>query len=349
MNFASDNWAGASDRVAAALQEASAPYLPAYGGDPLTAAVERALAEVFEHPVQVFFVATGSAANALSLAHVSRPGGVVFCHAGAHIRVDEAGGPEFLGGCRLHPIGGPAGKLAPGPLAEAVALYPEAAVHHGRPVAVSISQLTEAGTAYSATEIGALCEVAHAHAMPVHMDGARFANAMLGSGMSAAEMSWRAGIDMISFGATKNGCFAAEAVLFFDKEMARGFAFQRKRAGHLFSKSRFVAAQFGAYLADGHWLELAGHANAMAQRLAKGIEAAAEARLALAPDGNEVFAYLGGDADRRLREAGAGYYEWPAEALGVAAPAEGEVLVRLVTHFRSEAAEVDRFLALLSR
>ncbi|MBN9016246.1 MAG: low specificity L-threonine aldolase [Rhizobiales bacterium] len=346
MNFASDNWAGASERVVAALAAAGDGAMPAYGGDPLTARVERLFAEAFEHETHVFFVATGTAANALALAQAGRAGGVVFCHAGAHIAVDEAGAPEFLAGCRLHPIEGAAGKITPDALRSAIARYPAAAIHHGQPMAVSISQLTEAGTAYTPDEIRALAEIAHGAGLPLHMDGSRFANALAGSSVSAAELTWRAGVDMLSFGGTKNGCFAAEAVVFFDSARAAGFAFQRKRTGHLFSKSRFVSAQFAAYLEDGHWLALAGHANAMATRLAAGVAASRGARLALAPDGNELFIHLTRDADSRLRAGGAVYHGWPAETLGLAEPDDG-VIVRAVTNFRTRADEVDRFVALI--
>lgn len=346
MNFASDNWAGASERVVAALAEAAEGAVPAYGGDPLTAKVERLFAETFEHETHVFFVATGTAANALALAQTGRPSGVVFCHAGAHIAVDEAGAPEFLAGCRLHPIDGAAGKITPDALRAAIARYPAAAIHHGQPMAVSISQLTEAGTAYSPDEVRTLAEIAHGAGLPLHMDGSRFANAVVGTGVGPAALTWSAGVDMLSFGGTKNGCFAAEAVVFFNSARAAGFAFQRKRTGHLFSKSRFVSAQFVAYLEDGHWLALAAHANAMAARLAAGVAASRGARLALAPDGNELFIHLTKDADGRLRAGGAVYHAWPAETLGLAEPDDG-VIVRAVTNFRTRADEVDRFVALI--
>ena len=348
MIFSSDNWTGASSRVAEALLVAAGGHAPAYGADPLTQEVTAALSRFFEREVAAFFVATGTAANALALAHVSRPGGVVFCHSHAHIAADEAGAPEFLtGGARLAGVEGAGGKLMPEALGATIARYPAEFVFHGQPMAVSISQLTEAGTAYAPDEIAALAAVAHEAGLPLHMDGARFANAVAGLGCRAADITWRAGVDMLSLGATKNGCFAAEAVVFFDPEKAKGFEFQRKRAGHVFSKGRFVAAQFAAWLADDHWLELARHANAAARALAEGIERSQSARLALAPAGNEVFAYLAGETHRRLQSAGARYYDWPAAALGVAEPGAEDVLVRLVTSFRTEDAEIEQFLGLL--
>jgi threonine aldolase len=348
MNFASDNWTGASDRVAAALVGAAGGHAPAYGSDPQTLAVTQALSRLFEREVAVYFVATGTAANALALAQLSRPSGVVFCHVGAHIRVDEAGAPEFLSGGRLHGIQGDSGRIVPADLAKALSIYPASAVFHGQPMAVSVSQLTEAGTAYSAAEISAIAKVAHDAGLPLHMDGARFANAVAGLGVHPADITWRAGVDILSFGGSKNGCFAAEAVVFFNPEQAKGFEFHRKRAGHLFSKSRFMAAQFEAYLADDHWLELARHANAMATRLADGITRSPGGRLAVQPDGNQVFAMLPRAVDARLRSHGAIYYEWPGD-LGAEPAAPDEVVVRLVTSFRTETAEVDRFVGLLTQ
>ena len=349
MIFASDNWTGASDRVAAALLETAGGYAPAYGNDPLTASVQVAFTRIFEREVSAFFVATGTAANALALAQFAKPGGVVFCHRDAHVAVDEGGAPEFFGGgSRLHRIDGAGGKLLPASLEAAIAQYPADAIHHGQPVAVSISQLTEVGTVYTPAEIAALAEVAHQAGLPLHMDGARFGNAVAALGVTPAEASWRCGVDVLSFGGSKNGCFAAEAVVFFDPDRARGFEFHRKRGGHLFSKSRFVAAQFSAYLQDDHWPEMATHANAMARRLADGIQASAGASLAWNPDGNEVFAVIRKAADERLREAGAAYYDWPAAGL-IAEPLDKDsILVRLVTSFRTEPAEIDAFVSILS-
>lgn len=350
MIFASDNWAGASERVATALADAAGGHTPAYGGDPLTGEVTAALSRIFEREVAVFFVATGTAANALSLAQVARPSGVVFCHSDAHIVVDEAGAPEFLtGGARLHGIAGHGGKFSAEALAEAIGLYPAEFVMHGQPMAVSISQLTEAGTAYDAAEIEAISTVARDAGLPVHMDGARFANAVVGLGVAPADITWRAGVDMLSFGGTKNGCFAAEAVIFFDPAKAKGFAFHRKHSGHLFSKSRFVSAQFAAYLQDDHWLDLARHANATAARLAEGISLSPGAHLVHRPAGNEVFAVLPAAVDARLRSAGAMYYEWPAKGFTADPVGADERLVRLVTSFRTTDDDVDQFLGLLTQ
>jgi threonine aldolase len=349
MIFASDNWAGASEKVMAALAEQAKRGGPAYGDDLLTKLAERRFAEVFERKVAVFFVATGTAANALSLAAYAQPGAVAFCHREAHLIADEPGSAELFGGIRLIGLSGDAGKIAPDTLDRAVARFPEGNTHHGRPVAVSLSQLTELGAAYTVEEVGALGEVAKRRGLAMHMDGARFAGAVAGLGASPADLTWRAGVDVLSFGGTKNGCLAAEAVIFFEPAAGQGFGLARQRAGHTFSKSWFVAAQFDAYLDHGHWLDLARAANAAAGRLADALRKCREARLVRDPDGNQVFAILSKGLDHRLRAAGAVYHPWSAESLPEdERPDSDEVLVRLVASFNAAGEDVDRFAAALN-
>ncbi len=345
MRFASDNWSGASEPVLAALVAAARKGGPAYGGDDLTRAVERRFCEVFEREVAVFLVATGTAANALSLSTFARPGGLIFCPRDAHVAVDEAGASEFFGGgVKLIGLEAAEGKLSATALAAALDRYPDGAVHQGRPVAVSVAQLTELGTAYRPDELAALSEVARARGVALHVDGARFAGAVAGLGVAPADLTWRAGVDVLSFGGTKNGCVAAEAVIFFDPARARDFGLARQRAGQGFSKAWFLAAQFEAYLRDGHWLELARHANGMAVRIAASIRSSRRARLCLEPAANEVFAALSKSLDAELRGAGALYHPWPAEVLPPAArPKDGETVVRLVTSFQTTAEEVELF------
>jgi threonine aldolase len=221
-------------------------------------------------------------------------------------------------------------------------------VHRGQPVAVSLTEITEYGAAYRPDEIAALARVARTRGLAVHMDGARFAGAVAGLGVAPADISWRAGVDVLCFGGTKNGCLAAEAVIFFDPADARDFAFARQRAGQGYSKNWFIAAQFAAYLADDHWLDLARHANRMAARLVAAIENSASARLAIEPDANEIFAMLKTSTDAALRRAGAVYHAWSAAGLPQKVrPAADETLVRLVTSFQTTEAEIDRFAALL--
>jgi threonine aldolase len=348
MIFASDNWAGASEKVMAALAAQAKRGGPAYGHDATTRLVERRLSEVFEREVAVFFVATGTAANALALSAYARPGGIAFSHVEAHVIVDEPGSVELFGGIRVVGLAGAAGKIAPDSLQRGIARFPEGNSHNGRPVAVSLSQLTELGAAYAADEIAAITAVARRHGLAVHMDGARFAAAVAGLDKSPADLTWRAGVDVLSFGGTKNGCVAAEAVVFFAPGDAAGFALARQRAGHTFSKSWSVAAQLDAYLDQGHWLDLARQANAGARRLAETLRAAPDARLLREPDGNEVFAVLSKGLDQRLRAAGAIYHHWSAESLAPhERPAPDEVFVRLVASFSTPAAEIDAFAAAL--
>jgi threonine aldolase len=319
----------------------------AYGNDDLTRAVERRFGEIFERDVAVFLAPTGTAANALALAHVSPPWGAVFCHAESHIATDECGAPEFFGGgLKLIELAGEGCKLAPATLAATLAHYQGHRPHQVVPAAISLTQASEAGTIYRAGEIAELAAVARTRAMAVHMDGARFANALVRLNATPAQATWQAGVDVVSFGATKGGALAAEAIVFFDRARAEAMPERRKRGGHLISKHRFLAAQFLGFFADDAWLTLARHANAMADRLAAGLAAAG-----LPPvwpvEANLVFAVLPKPLDARLRAAGATYYVRHSASLPkhVTVGADA-VLVRLVTSFATAADEVDRFVAL---
>lgn len=332
MNFSSDNVAGISPEILAALTAANAGSQSSYGADPITARVERRLAEIFEREVAVFPVATGTIANALALATVVPPWGVVYSHAQAHIVVDECGAPEFYtGGARMVGIEGADGKISGGQLA---GLLPggNGVVHHMQPAAVSLTQATEAGTVYRAEEIAELAEVARRHGLAVHVDGARFANAIAHLGCAPADITWRAGVDVLSFGATKNGAAAAEAVIFFDPAKAAEFAFRRKRGGHLFSKMRFLSAQLDAYLADDLWLRNARHANLMAARLAEGLSGIPGARMRYPVEANELFVELPDPTIERLLARGFQFYRWDGNC------------IRLVTAFNTAPADVDAFL-----
>jgi threonine aldolase len=349
MIFASDNWSGASPRVLAAFAEVAESGGPAYGGDTVTAAARECFNEIFEREVAVFFLASGTVANALALSAYARPGGIVFAHGEAHVAVDEAGAFEFFsGGNRIAALPATAGKISAPALASALERLAEHDAHHGQPVAASLTQITEYGAAYRPDEIAEIAGVARSRGLAVHMDGARFAGAVAALGLSPAEITWRAGVDVLSLGGTKNGCFAAEAVVFFDPSAAGDFAYARQRAGQGYSKNWFIAAQFAAYFDDGHWLDLAGHANRMAARLAEAIVASSSARLALHPDANEIFAAVNNSADARLRAAGAVYHRRPAPGLaGLIEVAADETMVRLVTSFQTTDADVDSFAALL--
>ncbi len=277
------------------------------------------------------------------MAQIAPPWGVVFCHAESHIATDECGAPEFFGGgLKLAGLPGDGAKIAPQTLRTALAGYGGHAPHQMVASALSITQASEAGTIYRTDEIATLGEMAHSRALAVHMDGARFANALVRLNATPAQMTWQSGIDVLSFGATKGGALAAEAVVIFDASRAAFFAERRKRAGHLLSKHRFLAAQFAAYLADDLWLTLARHANAMADRLAQKLKA-----LGLPPlwavEANLVFVALPRALDVKLRAAGASYYVRASESLTL--PAD-HVLARLVTSFATQDEEIERFVKL---
>ena len=349
MNFDSDNAVGASAKVLEAVVAANAGAVPSYGADPATREAERRLADLFERDVAAFLVGTGTAADALALAALAPAGTGVFCHEEAHIIEDECAAPEFFtGGAQLVGIPGVGGKITPAALTATLDRFPRGFVHRVQPRALSLSQATECGTVYSPDEVAALSGVAHQSGLAVHIDGARFANALAGLGVSAADLTWRAGVDALSFGATKNGAFALEAVIFFDPARAEGFGYRRKRGGHLWSKGRFLGAQMNAYLDGDHWLDLARHANACARRLADGFASIRGVRLPWPCQANEVFAILPGAADRALRDAGARYYAWSRRSLAPAdRPADGTVFARFVCSFQTSAAEVDRCLDLV--
>jgi threonine aldolase len=308
VNFLSDNAAPVAPAILNAIVRANDGFATAYGDDDWTRSVERHLSEIFEREVAVFLVPTGTAANALALAHLAPPWGAVLCHADAHIATDECGAPEFFGGgIKLVEIPGDQGKITAETL-KGVLNNSGHSPHQMIPSALSITQATETGTVYRLDEIATLCEIAHERSLAVHMDGARFANAVVRLGATPAQATWQSGIDVLSFGATKARALAAEAVVFFDPTRAAFMAERRKRAGHILSKHRFVAAQFAAILEDGRWLALARQANLMADRLSAKLAA-----VGLAPvwpvEANLVFVVLPRALDARLKAAGAKYYE----------------------------------------
>jgi threonine aldolase len=341
MNFCSDNVAGASPEILAAIAKANEGTAMPYGDDPLTEGLESRFAEIFEAPVTVFPVTVGSAANALALSALVPPYGAIYCHTEAHINVDECGAPEFYtGGAKLVGLPGEQGKLRAEDLAAALDRAGVGVVHHVQPVAVSLTQATEAGTVYSPNEIERIAAVAHQQQLRVHMDGARFANAVASLGCRPADLTWRAGVDVLSFGATKNGAIAAEAVVFFDRSLATGFEFRRKRAGHLCSKMRFLAAQLDAYLTDDLWLHNADRANHMATRLTAGLTAVPGIELVHPVEANEIFATFPEAIATALERDGFQFYRWSSDP---------QLVVRLVTAFDTEEAAVDTLVAAAQR
>lgn len=348
MNFNSDNWAGVHPAITENLARHASGFAAAYGTSELDRRVEKRFSEIFEREVAVFFVGTGTAANSLAMASVNRPGGVVLCHREAHMVKDECGAPEyFTGGARLQGVNGPAGKMRPDELLRELKHFRPDFIHAGQAMAVTITQATEVGTVYQPQEIATLAGICQDRRLPLHMDGARFANALVCLGISPAEMTWKQGVDFVSFGGTKNGCWCAEALVYFNPERSKDLPYIRKRAAQLFSKTRFIAAQFDAYLQDGLWLQLAAHANRAAARIAQAVEKAPGCRLAWPVESNEVFVILPASRAEEWKSRGVGCHTWPVPGDLTDQVADDEVVVRLVASFATSAEEVEEFAELL--
>ena len=338
MDFRSDNVASAAPEIVEAVAEAARASATPYGGDPWTEGLEPAFSALFETEVSVFPVVTGTAANALAVAALTPPWGVIYAARDAHVENDECGAPEFMtGGAKVAGIEAPFGKIVPQALEAALAAAGAGEVHWSQPACLSLTQPTEMGQVYTPDELRALTGIARRHGLAVHMDGARFGNAVAAGGESPAALTWQAGVDALSFGATKNGALAAEAIVLFDRSRAAELAFRHKRAGQLLSKMRFVSAQLGAYVRGGLWLGLAERANRQARRLAAGLEAVPGAALAAPADANEIFVTLPAAVIDGLARAGVLFYRWPETD-----PAA--TTIRLVTRHDTEEGEVDALI-----
>lgn len=345
MNFTSDNTVGASASVVEAIAKAAQGQPGPYGSDELTKEIEARFAEIFEHEVSVFCVTTGTAANALSLAAITPPWGICLCHENAHVMEDECGAPEFyMHGAKLNGLPGVGAKIN----AETLERYLQALPHgvnQAPAKSVTISQATECGLIYTPAEIAAISKLCKAHDLPLHMDGARFVNALVELGCTPAELTWKAGVDILSFGATKNGCIMAEAIIVFNPVLAETLAYRRKRAGQTLSKNWLIAAQLHAYFDNELWLKNARHANESAKKLGKALAAIPEVRLAWEVQTNEVFAIVPQTLHHELRQQGARYYDWPKLCLpeGVSV-GKDEIIIRLVTTFATEEADIRQFV-----
>lgn len=313
LNFRSDNETPAAPAIMEAIDRANKGTAHAYAEDDWSRQLDDAFSERFGTEVSVVPMSTGTVCNAIALACVAPPWGSVFCHRSAHIYCDESGAPEFFGnGLRLVPVEGADGKVPRRALEATVRASEGHGVHSYVPAAVSITQSTESGTVYSIDEIAAIGEVAASKEMAFHLDGARFANALATTGVAPSEMSWRAGVQVMSFGASKNGCLAAEALLFFDRPELRERAERlRKRSGHLISKMRYVSTQLLACLEDDLWLHLATHANRQATKFAAAVDEHDAAELEFPVQANEVFVRWTEAAFSTLRDAGVEFHMWP--------------------------------------
>lgn len=345
MNFASDNCAGTHPAIMAAIAAANEGVVASYGEDALSHAARDALRALLDAPeAGVFFVASGTAANALSLAALTPPYGRIFCHREAHIETSECGAVEqATGGAKLTLIDGEDGRIDADALDRAVSFWAGEGLGGSQPAAVSITNTTEQGTLYHVDqirEIGAICDQ---HRLGLHLDGARFAQAVAATNAAPADLTHRAGVDALSFGGTKNGCMGVEAVVIFDPERAERLDWLRKRGGHLLSKHRYLAAQFYAMCEGGLWLDLARHANAMAADLAERMATVDELRLIRPVASSQLFVAMPSEWADRARAAGAMFHDWPEPGL-----AEGESSVRLVTHWASREEDNAALIAALT-
>jgi threonine aldolase len=336
VKFASDNVAGACPEVLDAIIKANDGDSTPYGNDQISTELQDKFSEIFEKEVVVFPTASGTAANALALATMTPSFGNVYCHKLSHINTDECGAPEFYtGGGKLVTLNGVKGKITAEELDQAIS--GKGIVHHTQPSSVSITQVCETGEVYQLDEIKKISEVTHKHNLSIHMDGARFANALVSLNVTPAEMTWKSGIDVLSFGATKNGCIAAEAIIFFKKDLVGNVAFLMKRAGHLLSKMRFVSAQLDAYISNDVWLRNAKHANKMGKKLSDGLKDHSDINLAYPTEANEVFATFPRNKIDHLNSEGykINEDEWDGKA------------VRLVAAWNTQDADVDHLLRAL--
>ncbi len=347
MFFASDNAGPAHPSILAALSEANAGYAMGYGNDPLTKAVQDQIRDVFEAPeAAVYLVATGTAANVLLLATMAQPWQAIFCTPMAHIQMDECNAPEFYAGAKLINVPATNAKMKAAALRDVVAAQEAIGVHNVQRGPVSITQVTERGTLYDLDEIAAICAVARDFGLSTHLDGARFANAVAALGCTAADMTWKAGVNAVSFGGTKNGLLGAEACVIFDPDLAWEFELRRKRGAHLFSKHRYLAAQMQAYLTDDLWLDLARAANASCARLAAGLDKADGIALQFDPAANMIFFETTRANHQRILAAGAVYYIEDGDV--TTGDPNGILTGRLVTDWSMTNARVDEFLAVVN-
>ncbi|MCY4444998.1 MAG: beta-eliminating lyase-related protein [Rhodobacteraceae bacterium] len=349
MNFGSDNCGPAPSEIIASIVEANKGYQSSYGSDSLMDEVKSHFKNLFEHPdLSVYLVATGTAANALSLACICPPWGTIFCHQESHIQVDECGAPEFFsGGAKLTLLEGHHGKIDPIKLSQTVANTGVLGVHNVQKGALALTNTTELGTVYTLAELNELTSIAKNNHMQTHLDGARFANALIKLGCSPADLSWKAGVDILTFGGTKNGLLGVEAVVIFDPKLAWEFELRRKRAGHLFSKHRYLSAQMLRYLSDGLWVRLAEKANQAARKLADGLAANPSAEIKHPVDANMIFVNLPRATHKKAFVNGAAYHLWPPnQSLG--GDDQEPLLSRLVCNWFTTDTEINSLLAVVS-
>ena len=343
MFIASDNAGPVHPQIMARLAQANDGHAMPYGKDAIMDEVRDAIRTAFEAPqAEVYLVATGTAANALALACYSQPWQTIFCSTTSHINEDECNAPEFYAGAAKLTVIETDDKMTPDALRRALEKHPDGNVHCAQRGPVSITQVTERGSVHTQDEIRTLTAVAKEYDLPVHLDGARFANAIVALGCTPAEMTWKAGIDVVSFGGTKNGCMGVEAVVFFDPAKAWEFELRRKRGADLFSKHRFLSAQMAGYMRDDLWMTMARQANDNAAHFAAGLRAAG-ATFLHQPDANMIFACWPRRIHQKLHDAGAKYYIWNGSLEGD--DPEEFIGARLVCDWSIGKPAIDQFLS----
>jgi threonine aldolase len=346
MFFASDNAGPAHPKVMEALVAANQGYAMGYGADPIMDEVRAQVRDIFEAPeAAVYLIINGTAANSVLLGTMSQPWQTIFCSACAHIHEDECNAPEFYTGAKLTLVPAPDGKMAPADLRTKILAEQNRGVHGPQRGPLSITQVTEKGTIYTLDEIRELTAVAQDYGMKTHLDGARFANAQAALDCTPAEMTWKAGIDTVSFGGTKNGALGVEACVIFDPELAWEFELRRKRGGHLLSKHRYLSAQMQAYLADGLWLDMARAANKTCAQLTGGLRKHSAAEIIFEPQANIIFFNMPRREHKRMLDAGAVYYVMNGDP-EIGDPDE-MLMGRLVTDWSMTEDGVNQFLDLL--
>ncbi len=349
MYFASDNTSPVHPKIMDALNRANEGYAMPYGNDPIMDDVRAKIRDLFEAPeAAVYLTATGTSANSIALACLCSPWQTIFAHENSHVEEDECGAPEFFtGGSKLTLISGENAKMLPEELKRRISHTARAGVHNVQRGAVTLTNPTENGAVYSVSDVAEITAIAKEFELPTHMDGARFANAIAATNASPAEMTWKSGVDAVTLGGTKNGLMGVEAVVLFDPKHAWEFELRRKRAGHLFSKHRYLSAQMDAYLTDDLWLTMARQANSAAKRLHDGIVKIEGASLLHPVEANTVFARWKRQGHKKANDAGAKYYLWPFDQ-SLDGADEDLLSARLVCSWCTTNDDVDRFVELIS-
>lgn len=340
MNFKSDNTATVCPEILEAIHDANRGHSASYSNDDYTKRLQQQVDEIFETQTSIFFTSTGTAANSLALSALTPHYGSIFCHAESHIQTDECNGPEFFThGAKLLPLEGDEGKIAPGDLITKIEFLRSMRPHMTNPYALSLTQATECGTVYKIPEIKELSEIAKTYDLAVHMDGARFANAVTTLGKPPADITWRSGVDVLCLGGTKNGALIAEMIIFFNDKYTKDFDYRLKRSGQLMSKGRFIAAQFLALFEDNLWLKNANHANQMAKRLEETLRKIPGVFIVNPVEANEVFAFIPAATAGALYDKGTTFYAW--------GPADQNIY-RFVTSWMTDLKEINELESIIA-